>query len=51
VKTPLASAFPREKVARIVHFHQRWPRLLDRLDALRSVGRDLLQSLRPSHRP
>ena len=51
VKTPLANAFPREKVARIVRFHQRWPRLLDRLDALRSVGRDLLQSLRPSHRP
>jgi hypothetical protein len=47
VKRPLAEAFLREKVARIVRFHERWPRVLDRIDALRSVIRGLLPSRRP----
>jgi hypothetical protein len=46
VRRPLAEAFPPEKVARIVRFHERWPRVLGRIDALRSV----LRGLRPPRR-
>jgi hypothetical protein len=36
-KRPLAEAFPRARVARIVRFHRRWPRALSKADQLRAV--------------
>jgi hypothetical protein len=50
VRRPLAEAFPREKVARIVRVHERWPRVLDRLSALRSVVRGVVSSWRTTGR-
>lgn len=47
VQKPLAEAFPRDKVAHIVHFHETWPRVLGRLDALRSMLRGRVPSGRP----
>jgi hypothetical protein len=50
VRRPLAEAFSREKVERIVRRHERWPRVLDRLSALRSVVRGALSSRRTTGR-
>jgi hypothetical protein len=50
VRRPLAEAFPPEKVARIVRVHERWPRALDRLSALRSLVRGVVSSRRTTGR-
>lgn len=50
VRKRLDEAFPRAKVARIVRVHETWPRVLDRLSALRSLVRDLASSGRAKER-
>lgn len=45
VRRPLEDVFPRERVARIVRFHQRWPRALTKADALRAVASERLSRL------